>query len=207
MKKRRNIMRKKLLKIALMVVFPLITNAQWSITGGLSLNKSNFVFEKWTPEKVGDPIVKRTFSTNIIPDFSIGIKKNMIIGKKIGLSSELRFIKRSLDFPYPPVQNMDFQHISLHNNFCYNLTNKLMFKSGPQVDYLLNRNKYGNRYYVKSTLNKINLSGGLGLEYKLFKKLSIDMSYNRNIISAIRSSENSLHYNTVLINLSYYFQK
>ena len=85
----------------------------------------------------------------------------MIISKKISLSSKFRFIKRSLEFPFPPVQNMDFQHISLPNNFCYNLTNKLMVKSGPQVDYLLNRNKYGNygnRFYGKSTLKRINLS-------------------------------------------------
>jgi hypothetical protein len=101
MKKRNVIITMKSLKIALLVIFPLISSAQWSIIGGMTLNQSRFIDYNYPEGDGSNPIptfVIKKFKSRISPNFLVGIRRSQLLTKNIGFSGEVLFINRSMKY-------------------------------------------------------------------------------------------------------------
>jgi len=99
-----SIITKKFLKLTLFVIFPLISSAQWSIIGGLTLNQSKIITDVNSGSVVNSGsyampliITKYEFSPNV----SFGLRKEVLFNDKIGYNLELLYLGRSLKLSTP----------------------------------------------------------------------------------------------------------
>ncbi len=190
--------------MVLIVIFPLISNAQWSVIGGMTLNKSKII----TDNNVGSiinpggkvlPLVitKYDFSPNV----SFGLRKETIFNDKIGYNLELLYWGRSLKLPNPNSKAFTNKLLVAPVLFTYSVKNNLVLEAGPQVDFFL----------LKDTgyIRKLNMSGTLGLIFKTKSKLGFGLRFNKSLINNFgkESDRYKLTHSTGLVYLSYKISK
>jgi hypothetical protein len=200
MKKRNDIMRKNFLKIALMIVLPLITNAQWSIVGGMTLNKSRFTDYNYIAGNGSNPIgtiVVKEFNSKIRPNFLLGIRKNQSLTEKIGFSGEVLLVNRSVNYDNFPFLYKTLRHLSVPLEMNFSITDIIKVNLGPQIDYSLNKDF---RY-----LRKINYSANAGVSLNVSKNLELGLRLNRSIFSSIKPDFNrNFKYDFTTLQLNLY---
>ncbi len=191
----------KSLKIALLVIFPLISSAQWSIIGGMTLNQSKIITDvnSGNSGSYAMPLIitKYKFSPNV----SFGLRKEALFNDKIGYNLELLYLGRSLKLSTPNSKAFTHKLLVVPVLFVFNLNNSLALEAGPQADILLMKEIGYSR--------RLNASGIVGLRYKTKSALGFGIMFNNSLTNTIREQPDryKLTHSTGTVYLGYKISK
>ena len=187
-----------------MVIFPLITNAQWTIIGGMTFNQSKII----TDVNSGSIVNSGSYAMPLIitkyklsPNVSFGLRKEVLFNDKFGYNLELLYLGRSLKLSTPYSKAFTHKLLVVPVLFVFNLNNALALEAGPQADILLMKEIGYSR--------RLNASGRVGLSYKTKGNLGFGVRFNNSLTNTISEQPDryKLTHSTGLIYLSYKISK
>lgn len=180
MKKVNNLNKKKFLKIAMIVIFPLITNGQWSIIGGATLNRSigKNDYNAYNIINTGEkPLSVEVSKYQFSPNVCFGFRKETLFNDKMGYNWEMIYHRRSLNPTETDAKTFSHKLIAVPVLLVYNLNNAIAVEIGPQADLLLMKEI--------GYLRRVNISATTGLIFKPKDRFGYGIRLNNSIYNTI----------------------
>jgi Outer membrane protein beta-barrel domain len=187
-----------LLPLFFLISFPLLSQ-NLKLIGGITGNSTKITnFQVPNPSNNANPIgtnyITLVDRTKLSSSFFVGINLDLFVKNKTGFSTGLLYIRRSL---YDK-SKYDFQQIGIPLNFTYPIYPKFKVLAGPEVDFAIGKGI--------ENVDKVNVSGVLGIQFNPNSLINFGINYNRNLSSILKATYDKklrFDFNTILISLSY----